>query len=74
VASSGISLGAAARGDLAATLRGGEGSSAYGMGETVPCKMVFISWRALVGLSLRGANGEFGDGCCRAWQCLQCQP
>jgi len=67
VAGSGVSLGAATRGDLAATLRGGEGSSASWMGETVPCKMVINSCRALVWLLLRGAKGEFGDGCCRAW-------
>jgi len=67
MASSGVSLGAAMRVDLAATLRGGEGSGASWMGETVPCKMVINSCRALVWLSLRGAKGEFRDGCCRAW-------
>jgi len=67
VASSGVSLGAATRGDLAATLRGGEGSSVSWRGETVPCKMVINSCRALVWLSLRGAKGEFGDGYCSAW-------
>jgi len=67
VASLGVSLGTATGGVLAATLRDGEGSGASWMGETVPCKMVINSCRALVWLSLRGAKGEFGDGCCRAW-------
>jgi len=67
VAGSGVSLGAAMRGDLVATLRDGAGSSASWRGETVPCKMVINSCRALVWLSLRGTKGEFGDGCCRVW-------
>jgi len=53
-------------GVIASTLRDAAGGIAGWLGLAVPCKMSMSNWRALNWLSLKDANGKFGEGCCSA--------